>query len=228
MRVAMFSTKPYDRRSFEARNGPFGHRLHYREPRLDAETALAGGRLSRRLPVRQRSLRCRGAGDPGRRGHAAGGAALRRVQQCRPRRRGRSRHPRRARAGLLAARRGRVHGRPHPDPEPADPSRLQPHARKQFRSRRPARLRSLRQDRGRDRHRQDRRLGRELPAAGLRLRGAGPRYRREPRARSPGRALPAAGRARGARRHPHPPLPADPGRPGIWSARACSSWSSPA
>ena len=25
MRVAMFSTKPYDRRSFEARNGPFGH-----------------------------------------------------------------------------------------------------------------------------------------------------------------------------------------------------------
>ena len=76
----------------------------------------------------------------------------------------------------------------------------------------------VRQDRGRDRHRQDRRLGRELPAAGLRLRGAGPRHRREPRARSIGRALPAAGRARGARRHPHPPLPADPGRPGIWSA----------
>ena len=40
MRVAMFSTKPYDRRSFEARNGPFGHHLHYREPRLNAETAL--------------------------------------------------------------------------------------------------------------------------------------------------------------------------------------------
>lgn len=44
MRVAMFSSKPYDRRSFDAGNGPYGHRLHYREPRLNAETApLAEG-----------------------------------------------------------------------------------------------------------------------------------------------------------------------------------------
>ena len=44
MRVAMFSTKPYDRRSFEARNAPFGHQLHYLEPRLEHETArLAAG-----------------------------------------------------------------------------------------------------------------------------------------------------------------------------------------
>ena len=44
MRVVMFSTKPYDRRSFAERNGPFGHRLHYREPHLSEETAtLAAG-----------------------------------------------------------------------------------------------------------------------------------------------------------------------------------------
>ena len=29
MRVAMFSTKPYDRRSFEARRASFGHEIHY-------------------------------------------------------------------------------------------------------------------------------------------------------------------------------------------------------
>ena len=44
MRVAMFSSKPYDRRSFEQRNGDFGHELHFLEPRLGAETAaLARG-----------------------------------------------------------------------------------------------------------------------------------------------------------------------------------------
>jgi len=40
----MFSAKPYDRRSFAARNASFGHSLHYREPRLSEETAtLAAG-----------------------------------------------------------------------------------------------------------------------------------------------------------------------------------------
>jgi D-lactate dehydrogenase len=44
MRVVMFSTQPYDRRSFEAANGPFDHHLHYREPRLGRDTAaLAQG-----------------------------------------------------------------------------------------------------------------------------------------------------------------------------------------
>ena len=44
MRVMIFSTKPYDRRSFAARNEASGHRLHYREPRLSEETAsLAAG-----------------------------------------------------------------------------------------------------------------------------------------------------------------------------------------
>lgn len=44
MRVAMFSTKPYDRRSFLAHNEAFGHDLHFLEPRLSPETApLAAG-----------------------------------------------------------------------------------------------------------------------------------------------------------------------------------------
>lgn len=44
MRVAMFSTKPYDRRSFEVRNAELGHDLHFLEPRLGPETApLAAG-----------------------------------------------------------------------------------------------------------------------------------------------------------------------------------------
>lgn len=44
MRVAMFSTKPYDRRSFEERNAPEGHAITYFEPRLSAQTAsLADG-----------------------------------------------------------------------------------------------------------------------------------------------------------------------------------------
>jgi D-lactate dehydrogenase len=44
MRVAMFSTKPYDRRSFEERNARHGHEITYFEPRLSAQTAsLADG-----------------------------------------------------------------------------------------------------------------------------------------------------------------------------------------
>lgn len=44
MRVAMFSTKPYDRRSFEERNTSHGHEITYFEPRLSAQTApLAAG-----------------------------------------------------------------------------------------------------------------------------------------------------------------------------------------
>jgi len=44
MRVAMFSSKPYDRRSFEAEDASRGHAIHYFEPRLERETAqLAQG-----------------------------------------------------------------------------------------------------------------------------------------------------------------------------------------
>jgi len=40
MDVAIFSTKPYDRRFLDAANATAGHRLVYHEPRLAAETAL--------------------------------------------------------------------------------------------------------------------------------------------------------------------------------------------
>ena len=40
MDVAIFSTKPYDRRFLDAANAAGQHRLHYREARLNAETAL--------------------------------------------------------------------------------------------------------------------------------------------------------------------------------------------
>ena len=44
MRIAFFSTKPYDRVSFEEANGEHGHELHYFEPRLTPETVqLAHG-----------------------------------------------------------------------------------------------------------------------------------------------------------------------------------------
>ena len=44
MRIAVFATKPYDRRSLDAANAAFGHELTYFEARLDAQTAtLAAG-----------------------------------------------------------------------------------------------------------------------------------------------------------------------------------------
>jgi D-lactate dehydrogenase len=44
MRIAFFSTKPYDRHSFDEANAGFGHEIGYLEPRLDAVTAsLAAG-----------------------------------------------------------------------------------------------------------------------------------------------------------------------------------------
>ncbi len=39
MRVAVFSTKPYDRLFLEAANAGRGHELQFMEPRLTAETA---------------------------------------------------------------------------------------------------------------------------------------------------------------------------------------------
>jgi D-lactate dehydrogenase len=44
MKVAVFSSKPYDRQFLEAANGPYGHELYFFEPRLTADTAsLAAG-----------------------------------------------------------------------------------------------------------------------------------------------------------------------------------------
>lgn len=44
MRIAVFNTKPYDRRFLVEANAAFGHDLHFLDPRLDATTAsLAAG-----------------------------------------------------------------------------------------------------------------------------------------------------------------------------------------
>jgi D-lactate dehydrogenase len=44
MKVAVFSSKPYDRQFLEAANASFGHELHFLEPRLTVDTAsLAAG-----------------------------------------------------------------------------------------------------------------------------------------------------------------------------------------
>jgi D-lactate dehydrogenase len=44
MRIALFSTKPYDRTSFEEANAEHGHELHFFEPRLTSDTVqLAQG-----------------------------------------------------------------------------------------------------------------------------------------------------------------------------------------
>lgn len=40
MKVAVFSTKPYDRRFMNAANQEYGHELHFFEPRLTLETAV--------------------------------------------------------------------------------------------------------------------------------------------------------------------------------------------
>ena len=39
-RIAMFSTKPYDRSFFEAANAAHGHVLTFLEPRLTADTVV--------------------------------------------------------------------------------------------------------------------------------------------------------------------------------------------
>ncbi|MCH7860136.1 2-hydroxyacid dehydrogenase [Sphingomonas sp. NPDC092331] len=44
MRIAVFNTKPYDRRFLAEANAPYGHDLHFLEPRLEPATAaLAAG-----------------------------------------------------------------------------------------------------------------------------------------------------------------------------------------
>jgi D-lactate dehydrogenase len=40
MRVAVFSTKPYDRAFLEAGNASHRHELHFLEPRLTTDTGL--------------------------------------------------------------------------------------------------------------------------------------------------------------------------------------------
>ena len=178
MRVAVFSTKPYDRRFFDARYRPYGHELHYLEPRLTAETAPPRARASRPSACSSTTSCDR----PTLETLAAGGtrlvalrcAGFNNVDLAAA---ARARHRGRPGAGLLAARGGRVHGRPDPDClNRQHPPRLQPHPRQQFRARRPARLRPARQDGGRrSAPARSAPWSRAIMRAGLRLRGAGAR-----------------------------------------------------
>jgi D-lactate dehydrogenase len=56
MKVALFSTKPYDRAFFQAANADFGHELAYFEPRLTAETCLLAGGFEAICPFVNDSL----------------------------------------------------------------------------------------------------------------------------------------------------------------------------
>lgn len=42
MKIAIFSSKSYDRQSLERYNAPFGHELTFFEPRLSPETVIPG------------------------------------------------------------------------------------------------------------------------------------------------------------------------------------------
>ena len=42
MKIAVFSSKSYDRQSLELHNAPFGHDLTFLEPRLSPETVALG------------------------------------------------------------------------------------------------------------------------------------------------------------------------------------------
>jgi len=50
MRIALYSTKPYDRRSFAAAANPGGHAFTYLEPRLTRETAVLAARAEAVCP----------------------------------------------------------------------------------------------------------------------------------------------------------------------------------
>ena len=172
MKVAVFSTKPYDRTFFQAANAPAGHELVFFEPRLTGQTCpLAAGfpavcafvndtldahvllslmkQGTRLIALRCAGLQSRRSG--GRRARGADG------------------HPR---AGLFAPCRGRAHAGPDPGLGPQDPQGLQPRPRGQFRPGGPDGPGTLRPHGRRDRHGQDRRDRRPDPA-GLRLQGAG-------------------------------------------------------
>ena len=84
MRVAVFSTKPYDRQFLEAANAGARPRASLlRAAAHDGDGAPCRG-LCRRVRLRQRPARPGSPGDAGCRRHAARGAALCRLQQCRP------------------------------------------------------------------------------------------------------------------------------------------------
>jgi len=154
VRVVMFSAKPYDRRSFAARNASFGHSLHYREPRLSEETAtLAAGFPAVCLFVndvcdaavlemlaaggtRLIALRCAGFNNVNLAAADALGLPVVRVPAYSP-------HAvAEFTIGMILTLNRQLH-RAYKDP------------RQQFRARRPFYVRPVREDRGRDRYRKD-------------------------------------------------------------------------
>lgn len=82
MKVAVFSTKPYDRQFLEAANTDYGHDLRFFEPRLNHETStLAAGYAAVCVFVNGSVGRfC--ADRTGSRGNAFDRPAMRRLQQC--------------------------------------------------------------------------------------------------------------------------------------------------
>ena len=60
MRVAVFSTKSYDKEHFNQANSQYGYELEFFDVRLEAKTA-GWPTASRGVPVRQRRCRPRGA-----------------------------------------------------------------------------------------------------------------------------------------------------------------------
>ena len=191
--VCMFSTRTYDRASFDRAAGADRHRFRFVDARLAPETVpLAEGcdavcafvnddvgeATLRRLAavgVRHVALRSR------------------RVQPRRPARGRRARRLGRPRAGLLPQRRRRAHDCVDPRRQPPHRTRPLPGARPQLQPRGPGRLRSQGQDRGRHRNGQHRRA-RRPPAVALPMPCAGIRSGRRRD------ACRARGHVRGARR----------------------------
>ena len=155
--VRFFSTKPYDRRGFEAAGDGREIEIEFLEARLDRHTVrLAAGAAAICAFVND------DLSEPVLAALAEGGttivalrcAGFNNVDVDAARR---LRSHRRAGALVLAERSGRAHDRPDAHPQPAHPSSAQPGARRQLLARRAGRVRHGRQDRGGDRHRQDRR-----------------------------------------------------------------------
>ena len=157
MRVLVYDAHSYDREFLDmASRWRLHTQLHCGRARR-ADSGAGPGHPGDLLLRKRRWLRA----DPapaGRRRHATAHAALHRLQQCRSGGgRAPGHHGTRVSAyspyavaefavGLLQT------------PEPQDPPRLQPHPREQLPAGRPARSRYPRQNRGRDRHWQDRRV----------------------------------------------------------------------
>ena len=213
MRVAMFSSKPYDRAQLHrAQASAPGHELQFpRAARRGARRLPAGPRLSARVclfvndtcDARTLDLLAHGG---------TGLVALRWAgfNHRRPR------AGRRPACGIPVVRVpaysphavAEFTRRPDPDPEPPDPPRLQPHPETTISrwtacwsstctARRSASSAPARSARWSPRH-----------APGLRLRGPGPRHRSRSRAGSDRCPLPDDGRAGGPGRHPDAALPA--------------------